>query len=301
MKALDFLNKVNEAKIVFHSDADGVCSAVLVAKYLKGRGAKVKFVANDLDERKLNLLDINKNLIFVDLAVDQYEDFVKKLKKALIIDHHKISFNLNEIGLIHVNPRFKSDKYVSCSQVIYDIVGGPEWIMKIGAVGDMALKGTEQEEEGGRIISAIKVVKGLRALPKVVDELLICENISEFVEKPENQALMDILDKEIETQILKFDIQGAEDINFFNIRSKLSILGIVSTALFDQYPNKTIICYKKKGDIYKISGRSLKYDLGSIFKKATEGLGRGGGHPQAAGASVSDFKKFKKRVLELMK
>jgi single-stranded DNA-specific DHH superfamily exonuclease len=52
-----------------------------------------------------------------------------------------------------------------------------------------------------------------------------------------------------------------------------------------------------------LSGRSKKYDLGEIFKKATKGIGRGGGHAVAAGARIKseDFDRFKTRVLKLMK
>jgi len=68
------------------------------------------------------------------------------------------------------------------------------------------------------------------------------------------------------------------------------------------YPKRTLILYRKRpGNMWSISGRSHKYDIGAALKKASEGIGTGGGHPVAAGAYVNDFKLFKKRLLEILK
>ncbi len=40
--------------------------------------------------------------------------------------------------------------------------------------------------------------------------------------------------------------------------------------------------------------------MGKIMRTASEGIGKGGGHPVGAGAKVKDIEEFKKRVLKLL-
>ncbi|MEM5814221.1 MAG: DHH family phosphoesterase, partial [Candidatus Aenigmatarchaeota archaeon] len=102
--------------------------------------------------------------------------------------------------------------------------------------------------------------------------------------------------------IAKYEIEAAGEITFFEVKSRYGISGLLNTKLFDLYPKRTLILYRKKpGGMWSVSARSHKYDVGAAMKKAAEGLGTGGGHPVAAGAYVKDFKLFKKRLLELLK
>ena len=84
------------------------------------------------------------------------------------------------------------------------------------------------------------------------------------------------------------------------VTSKHGILAMVANALFEKYPDKTIIVYRERDGNYKFSGRSRKYDLGEAFRKASKGIGTGGGHPQAAGAFTKDLNTFRERLIELL-
>ncbi|MDD5417158.1 MAG: DHH family phosphoesterase [Candidatus Aenigmarchaeota archaeon] len=305
MKAEEFLKKTHgKTAIFFHNDADGVCSAAIVLKYVK----EADLFSGDVNEEIFENLGADyERIIFVDYAVDQFIDYFQKLKgrKVIVIDHHPIANDLNKLGFVHINPRFEKPKeYISCSQVVYEIcnnlgVKDTEWIMRIGATGDAAIKGTKKEKDAAKIIEAFKAFKKAKRLPEIVRFMLTCDNIDDFIYS-EYLDYKEKLDKEVENEVIRFEMQGVKDINFYDVKSKYGILAVVSNTLFEKYPNKIIILYKEKDGWYKFSGRSAKHDIGSVFKKASEGIGYGGGHPKAGGAYINNFELFKKRVLELL-
>ncbi|MFQ6009786.1 MAG: DHH family phosphoesterase, partial [Candidatus Aenigmatarchaeota archaeon] len=153
--AVGFLKSIEgSAGIFFHADCDGSCSAALVLALLKNRGLRPKVLAGELDEEFFEAFAKQKvgSVIFLDLAVDQYPELLGpfRKRKVLVIDHHVIHNDLNKMGFIHINPRFKNPElYTSASLVTFDICSkaglkSRKWIAKLGAVGDRAIKGTEK-------------------------------------------------------------------------------------------------------------------------------------------------------------
>ncbi|NOZ82150.1 MAG: DHH family phosphoesterase [Candidatus Micrarchaeota archaeon] len=305
MDVLGLIDQAGTCGIFFHSDSDGVCSAVLFNRFVKSLGKKTLLGTGEVDEdyfEKFRAGDVN---IFLDLPLDSAPELLKRFKKPVVIDHHPPVRDLNRTGIVHINPRFdKPDAYISTSQVVFDILGKPvkdEWIMRVGAVGDRALKGDENERKASEIIEAVKVIERETGLIKLVRFLTRCESIDEFVNSSYS-LLRDEIEREIENQIKKFRI-FMEDITFFELESKYNITSILATRLLDMFPDKTIIVFSRKDGFIKISGRSKKYDIGTAFRKAVEGIGRGGGHRVAAAAKIpeSEFQRFRKRVLEALR
>lgn len=311
-KAIEFLEKIKSANIYFHNDTDGCSTAALMHALFKQKGIKSKLFSGDIDEEDFRNFAEEKNeyYIFLDFAIDQYPEFLKPFKKekVIIIDHHPVSNNLNKLGFVHINPRIeKPDLYVSASQVCFEIckklgLKNFEWLMRLGAVGDRALKGNKEEIEAAEMVDAIKVMKKEKGLIKLAKFLSTCKDLDDLLYKEEYLKLREKYEKELKEQIKRFEIYMNE-ITFFEVKAKYGLTSSLSSRLLDKYPNKTIITYSKSDGFYKFSGRSKKFDVGGIFKKASEGLGRGGGHPKAGAAKIPlvHFGKFRKRVLEMMK
>ncbi|MBU3896366.1 MAG: hypothetical protein KJ697_00310 [Nanoarchaeota archaeon] len=305
MRAEEFLeNTSGKTVIFFHNDTDGCASAAMMMKYIKDTELMSGDVSDDVFKNLGNDFD---RIIFVDYPVDQYLEWFERLKgkDVMVIDHHPIANDLNKIGFVHINPRFKEpNKYISCSQVVHKIVTklgveDTDWIMRVGAVGDAALKGTKNEKDAVMMIEGFKTFKKAKKLPELVRFMLGCYNVEDFVYS-EYRDYMDRLRKEIENEVIRFEMHGVKEVNFHEIKSRYGIISVLSNALFEKYPDKTIIIYREKDDWYRVSGRSTKFDVGATFKKAAEGIGVGGGHVKAGGAHVKDFIIFKEKVLKLL-
>ncbi len=309
-KAINFLKNVNgKIGIFFHNDCDGCCSAAIVLAFLKQNKKNAELFAGDIDEE--NFKEFAKErvdtAIFLDFAVDQYPKFLEpfKNKNVLVIDHHPIQNDLNKFGFLYINPRFDNPSiYKSAAEACFEICkpNDFEWVMRVGGTGDRSLKGTEQEEEVAEKIDAVKAVKKEKGIIALARFLTTCKKIEDFLYIEEYQKMKELCDKEIEKQVKKFQVSGMEDINFFQIKSPYSITSAVAKRLFDMYPDKIIIAYSESKGFYKFSGRGKAKDIGSVFRKAAQGLGTGGGHAVAAGAKipVQRFGEFRRRVISFV-
>ncbi len=312
-KAIDFLkNTKKDVGIFFDSDPDGTCSAALMLAYFKQRKIRAKLFTGDLDKNSFIIFSRKKvsMAVFLDFALDSYPDFLKGFgnKRTLIIDHHPISNDLNKLGFVYVNPRFKNPNlYISTSHFCFDILEKAgmknfDWLYKIGDVGDHVIRGNIYEKEVVRTISAAKAVKGNEILPKIAEILSESKNINEFLENKEFNGFKEIFFKEIKSQLDTIKKSRLQSVNFIEIKSKYSITSVIASIVLDLYPDKTFIIFDKKKGFYHVSGRTYKFDIGKIFKKASKGIGHGGGHENAAGARimVKDFKIFKQRILSFI-
>lgn len=305
MKAETFLKKISgKVAIFFHNDSDGVCSAAMMLKFVKEADLLSGDVNSDVFKDFAEKYD---TIIFVDYPIDQFLDYMKTLKgkKVLVVDHHPISNDLNKLSFVHINPRFKNPKiYRSASQEVYDIltklkVDDIEWIMRVGATGDKAIEGTKKEVEASMTIEAFKTFRRAQKLPKLVKFITECYNIDDLIYS-EYRELKEKLDEEIKNEVIRFEMTGIDDVNIYEVKSKHGILAQVCNTLFEKYPDKTFILYREHDGNYKFSGRSRKMDIGKIFKEASDGIGSGGGHPQAGGAFTKNINKFLKRLSELL-
>lgn len=300
-----------EVGIFFDGDADGTCSGALLAAFLKSRGLKPKLFTGSLDREQFAVF-CNQKLdawIFTDFPIDGTPDWLVQVmgRPVMSIDHHPVVNDLNKLGVVYVNPRMADPGIYYCSShVALDIVSkaglkGVEWLSLIGQAGDHEIEGSDDERTAVDLINAVVASKDNETLAKLANYLSECSSFKQFLTEPRYLKLKTAFDKEIEKQIALYEVGATGEVTFFEVRSKFSISSILSTKLFDMYPRRTIIIYSRKGHGWGVSGRSKKYDIGKAFKAACEGIGQGGGHPVAAGAWVSDFEKFKRRLQQLLK
>ena len=324
--------------LVHHMDVDGSCSSALFLKILDCECVTLKDPHLDQGSIKEIVSKNPELIVFLDLSIDQDLEGVLKLKKELpethiaIIDHHVIHNDLNKHGMLHINPHFEDeDSYIPASLLSFQILEEfgfnmePHmWISCLGTISDYGhIKNKEFmdrcwkmyaeyleakdifESPFGKatktIYSAI-VYKGLYGTSYVIKTLKESENFEEFSKNPNLKKWQKAVDKEIEKLLKAFEKEKETHgkLLFFKLESKLGLSSIISNLTARKYPDKIIIIARESPDGWKISSRGPKtnVNLAEIMIKATKGIGRGGGHPQAAGAMVSDIEEFKKRLIK---
>lgn len=296
--------------ILFHKDGDGVCSAAQIIAYLKTKNIKPELFCGEYEESDVKPFVETEleHYIILDMSSDEILKWILPLegKNVLIIDHH-ISKSLEKMGFVHLNPRFEDPNiYISTSEIVGQVLKrmgfkGKEWVARLGGVCDRSLEGNEEEIKASEIIDSVKAIQKERGMLKLAKFLADAKKLDDLIFEEKFQKSHKELWNEVERQIIKYELQAHGNVTFFEIRGNFSITSILVNKLFELYPNRTIIVYRETAHGYKISGRSNKYDLNNAFSKASEGIGVGGGHSHAAGAKVSDFTKFRKRLLKIFR
>jgi oligoribonuclease NrnB/cAMP/cGMP phosphodiesterase (DHH superfamily) len=158
-KAVNFIKNCNEkTAIIYDIDGDSIGSAIIVAKTIERLFDYIptafiinhelftvdKGIYKEVIDKKV------KNVIIVDVAIDETPEYVLKIDKKvkiLILDHHQVHRDLNKFSnIIHVNPYFWNSKvepvkyctskltYDICSRItdIEDLV----WLAGLGIIND---------------------------------------------------------------------------------------------------------------------------------------------------------------------
>lgn len=328
-KIKKFLSSLKDYSLVYHKDSDGVCSAALLSKAL---GEPTTVSPNDqpsieITDQLINRVNETPKTIFTDLPVDQL-DYKKIKSDTLVVDHHTTKENLNNVGsdnFLHINPRFqKPDIYLPASYLVYKIleelgydVEKYKWIAGIGIVGD---RGTDNckdlinsiEDEFDLNIKDLDFLSGLIESSKIVKGVGGISEAFKIVsnaEKPKdimNSNLMNYYkkcQKEIENLMADFEYNSEYIPNanayIYKLVSRYNVGSVISTKISEKKPDAAVFVYKITSYFF-MSARcqSGRINVGKLLKKLTKGLGKGGGHPQAAGASMpkENAEKFLKRL-----
>ena len=155
------LSPKDRVAIIHHSDADGICSALVTARavekltgkrpvvvqhYEYGNRKLAKKAISSMKKKKANVL------IIVDVAVDGESGSVGErfqFEKCLVLDHHRMHKDLNGENLLFLKAEFFSKKEPSsyvASKLAFDLfskvvdVEEMDWIACVGILGDMSLK-----------------------------------------------------------------------------------------------------------------------------------------------------------------
>jgi single-stranded DNA-specific DHH superfamily exonuclease len=311
---------------LFHDDADGLCSFLLLYRYIKeGIGVVVKSRPS-VDEKFIRkVVDYEADKVFVlDLALMKQE-FVNGVKRPVIwIDHHKPN-ELNKVT--YFNPRVhKSDIIYPATNICYDVVKQDLWIAMAGCVGDWYLPEFKDEfcekypdlldkniksppealfdSKLGKLVKIINfILKGdTRKVKNSVKVMTRIKSPYEILnqETAQGKYLYKIYEKinEPYEAMLKEAKKkvGKEKLVVYTYQDdRMSFTGEVSNELLYRNPDKVIIIAREKNGEMRMSLRSSDVILPPILDKVLAGLeGYGGGHEHACGACVKkeDFKQF---------
>lgn len=318
---------------LFHDDADGLCSFLLLYRYLKeGKGVVVKSKPSVDSKFSRSVIDYEADKVFVlDIAILKQE-FVDEVKRPVIwIDHHAPR-ELNKI--VYYNPRkHKSDMIYPVTNICYDVVKQDLWIAMVGCVGDWHMPYFKNEfcekypdlldkniNNPGEALFTTKLGKLVKVFNFILKgtskDAMGCIKVLTRIESPYeilNQEtsqgkfiygrfekineMYEILLKDIKKKVKKDD----KFIVYTYPDNKMSFTGEVSNELLYLYPNKIIIIAREKNGEMRMSLRSSNVIIPPILEKALSGVqGYGGGHEYACGACVKkeDFERFVESLRE---
>ena len=327
------LEKVERPLIYFDDDPDGLCSFLMVYKFLqRGTGVLVKS-APHLDK---SFAAASKNyqpdkIIVLDKAgIDQ--EFIDEVNTPIIwVDHHGPLERKGDVQ--YFNPRIKDPKsYVPTSLIIYNTLKNSLWLSAVGTIGDWAdlpyldelnkkypkLVGKETEIENilfktnlGKLVNIFsfilkgathKVMQCVKILTRIEDPMEILEPktaAGKYLKKHYHHFEKEFL--ELKNEAIKSYDKDDPILLFSYGSNKTSFTADIAKYLIHAHPEKIVIVARENDGRMKMSLRSRKKVINKILPESIEGLdGYGGGHELACGANVlkSDFDEFIKRFRE---
>jgi len=333
MKAVEFiknLSKKDGVVIIFNNDGDGICSCALLMKYMKSSGLGDPYIINQPMPVDKNIIkriqtSLPNKIIFLDIAIDQQWDIIKKLggiSDILVVDHHQIHKDLNTHGsqsntVVHHNPRLKSPKiYQSTTYLMYKLVSeignfsDSVWIAAVGMISDYNLEDSKDVVDEirkkysltekklydtflGRMADMIASANTTKAMSceQIVHSLVKSETPEDFKTPALTEAYKEVQN---EMSLLENDFAANSEkhgnLIFYEIKSKYKLASSLSTKVSEKQPKKAVIIYEFRGAKVKVSSRnqSMEIDVGRLLGEACKNIknASGGGHEAAAGATV---------------
>ena len=314
----------------FDDDPDGLCSYLLLRKYIgKGKGVVAKGSAT-LDVNYIRKIEENSpDKIFVLDKPIISQEFIDKANRRIIwIDHHPI---IKREGVKYYNPRTSNNENICASYLCYKIIEDNEelkeedlWIAAVGIIADwgipvffdelskrypdlIANARTEKEllyeSEFGKLIKIFSyLLKGKTGdVNKHINILLKMKSPYEILkqESTKGRFVFKTAEKigkaynELLEKALKIK---ADKLFVFTYPSgKISFTGELSNELLYKFPGKIILIGREKDGDIRFSLRSDDLIISNILEKAlVEIEGYGGGHEFACGGNITkkDWKKF---------
>ncbi len=334
----EHLEKAQNPLFFFDNDNDGLCSFLLLRRFIKtGKGVAVKG-AHHLNLNYYRRVDeLKPDYIFIlDIPVVQKE-FLEKVKQENLpivwIDHHDVD-RIQDEEIYYYNPYHNDKTNEPVTYLCYKITNKKEdnWIGVIGCISDCYLPDFYSDFEKKYPELSKKNIKSafdllynseIGKIAKILDFALKDRtsnvvNMLKFMMKvkgprdilEENSYTRNILShfKEMDIKYQKLISRARECVDgkiiYFQYGGDLSVSSNLSSQLSFEFPEKIIFVVYVKGDDANISLRGQKIDIRKITLEAIKGLdsARGGGHEHATGAkmSIDDLEKFKKKVEELV-
>lgn len=333
----EFLKKTQNPLFFFDNDADGLCSFLLLRRFLNnGKGVAVKG-SSELTEKFFSRVnEFSPDYIFILDVPRLSKEFLEKAKARNIpiiwIDHHKLDEQVSKY--VNYYNSCKKDVGEPVAHICYEITNQKkdQWIAIIGCICDYYIPEYYQEfkkdypelfvkkdnpheiyyksELGkiGRILNAslkdrtTNVMKMIRFMYKVKSPYDILNKTKENKTMYEK---FNEIDNKREKIISKFKlkINSSKKILFFQYSGQTSMSNELSNELKMLYPGKNIIVAYVSELYTNMSARGE--NIRDLMKKALENLkdSNTGGHEKAVGARIQtkDLNKFKENIKEIEK
>jgi single-stranded DNA-specific DHH superfamily exonuclease len=329
----EHLEKAQNPIFFFDNDPDGLCSFLLLQRYLKrGKGVAIKSFPELNEAYFRKVAELRADYIFILDKPLVSEEFFKKAKEINIpvvwIDHHDMGIKVPEF-VAYYNPTLTSKSNVPVTALCYQITQGKEdlWFAVIGCISDGYMPGFYSEfrekwpelgvktenpfevlfrsriGEVAKIFSdglkdtTTNVVNMLRFLIKAKGPYDVLE------ESSRNYSIhrrFKQIDKKYQRLLEKGKSFAAKSgkFLFFKYSGDLSVSGELANELMYNFPEKNIcVAYVKGGKVnLSLRGKNIK----ERFLKAIEGIesATGGGHDDAVGGQMhtDDLDKFKEKL-----
>jgi len=332
-----YLKKSENPLFFFDDDPDGLCSYLILKKYIdKGHGVVLKTKPIlDLDLYR-KVTEYSPDFVFIlDIPVVT-QDFIDKINVPIIwLDHHQ---PLERKGVHYYNPMLNNPQdnrpttywsyKIAEEKFLWLATLGtlsdwhypefiPEFIKQYPHLLHKKIKSADQaifdSKFGELIILFLLLLKGptskvhrmANLLTKIEDpnELLAQETArSKFIYRETEK-----IRKEYDILLSKILSQKPTKDKFFLVYlppTKNAYTSVISNLMIYKYPSKIIMIIRQNEDSVVMSIRSVNVNLPPILANALDGLeGHGGGHDHACGAIIKkdQFDEFLERFKEQIK
>jgi single-stranded DNA-specific DHH superfamily exonuclease len=333
----EHLDKAQNPLFLFDNDQDGLCSFLLLQRYiLRGKGFPVKQAPMTKDYfRRID--ELNPDYVFILDVPDISEDFWKEVEQVNLpivwIDHHEKDLKKIPDFVSHYNPvynRKKSNEPVTA--LCYQISEKKEdlWLSIIGNISDKNVPRNWKDfkkdfpelvidsDDASEIyynsgIGKISQMFGYGLKDKTTNViqmlkfLMKAKGPHDILEESKNTIQIHKRYDEIRKKYLKLIEKAKSEVDdskvlFFKYGGDTSMSAEVSNGLRFAFPDKYIIVAFVKEARVNLSGRGE--NVREFFVKALESFenARGGGHPNAVGGQISsnDLESFREKLVGLI-
>jgi len=321
----EHLRKAQNPLFFFDNDADGLCSFLILSRWIgRGKGVAIKSFPSLDENHSRKIYELNPDYVFVldkPLISKEFSEEVRKLGLPFVwIDHHDLDVEVPE-GVYYYNPAKikEGNKNKSTEPVTYwayKITENKEdlWLGMAGCIADNFLpdfsknfeekypelwkKGVKSafqalyETEIGRItrIMGFGLKDRTSNVVKMLKFLLKTKNPLDILEDvPSNTLLFRFgqVNKKYQKFLEKAEsFAGRGKLLYFQYGGDLSLSADIANELYYRHPDKIIVVAYLAGTKANLSLRGEK--VKELTAKAIEGLenSTGGGHENATGAKV---------------
>ena len=334
----EHLNKAQNPLFFFDNDQDGLCSFLLLQKYIgRGKGFPIKSTPLDVNYfRKIN--ELNPDYIFLLDIPDVKEEFFEEVRKLNLpivwIDHHIYDIENIPKFVDYYNPFSKKSELSSTTDLCYQVTRRKEdlWLAIVGSISDkfvppyysnfrkeypeLTIDSKDAFEifynsDIGKIAQLLgdglkdtttNVIKMVKFLMKSRGPFDVLQEVPENREMHEK---FNIISKKYNKFIekAKSEVKESDKLVFFEYGGNMSMSAALSNRLSYLFPGRFIFVAYIKEDFVNISGRgkNVKTILEKVLKDFDNA--KGGGHEDAVGARIMkrDLEKFREKVKDILK
>jgi single-stranded DNA-specific DHH superfamily exonuclease len=333
----EHLEKAQNPVFFFDNDPDGLCSFLLLQKYIgRGKGVAIKSFPEMNAEYFRKVSELNADYIFIldkPIVSQEFFDEAKNFNIPIVwIDHHDVQVTIPNFVHYYNTTLNKSKKNEPVTYLCYKITKRKEdlWLGVVGCVSDRFVPDFYSDFEKlypdlsihskdafdifyksqiGNIVKMFcfslkdrtsNVVKLIRFLIAVKSPYDVLE---ETGKNHEMHFRYKQINKKYQKLIEKAKAAASENkLLFFQYAGDLSISADLSNELTYLFPQKIIVVIYITGIKGNISVRGKR--IKDIILKSIEGLenATGGGHEDAVGCQVrvEDLERFRENIERLM-
>lgn len=332
----EHLEKAQNPLFLYDNDADGLCSFIILRKFInRGKGAAIRSYPDLNQSYAKRAEDLKADYVFIldkPVVSKEFFDELDRLQIPVVwIDHHDMP-GFEERENVHIyNPAKNSgaDKsFEPVTYLAYMITNRKEdiWLAVAGCVSDHYLpdfadefgkkypnlwgKGIKEpfdayyKTEIGKIAKAFNfgIKDSMSNVIYLQNFLIKCKGPEEiFLEHKENSAFrkkFSEIEKKYDRLLEEAKKNDSGKLIFFQYGGDMSISSEISNELSYNYPKKYVCVVYTKGSVSNVSlrGKDVRKILENILKKFENASG--GGHENAVGARVrtEDLERFKKAL-----
>jgi single-stranded DNA-specific DHH superfamily exonuclease len=331
------LNNAQNPVFFFDNDQDGLCSFLLLQKYIgRGKGFPIKTSPALTKDYLRKVEEFNSDYIFILDKPEVSKDFIEEVEKRNIpivwIDHHDLPKD-KILGYVnYYNPLLGEERTNEpVTYLCYKITNRKEdmWIAIVGCISDNLIPEfygdfmrdfpdlCKEEKDAFNIfygsgIGKIARIFGFGLKDKIsnvismIKFLISCKTPYDFLEENNKNKSIYKRFQEVDKKYQKILEKGkkfatSKKLIFFKYAGDTSMSSDVANGLKYLFPDKFIVVVYMKGVKANISARGK--DVKGIILKSIEGLenATGGGHENAVGAQIrkENIPEFEKRIKKL--